>query len=54
MNASRYGFTLQKGTTAAAMEVKDFVNESLAAGEIIALVSSTSRERLMQRGGRGY
>jgi len=53
-NANRYGFTLQKGTTDAAMEVNDFVKEGLAAGEIIALVNWTSRVSLMQRGGRGY
>jgi uncharacterized protein YoaH (UPF0181 family) len=39
MNTNQYGFTHQKGTVDAAMEVKDFVNEGLAAGEVIVLVS---------------
>jgi hypothetical protein len=39
MNTNQYGLTPQKGTIDAAMEVKDFVKEVLAAGEVIALVS---------------
>ena len=39
MNKNQYGFTLQRCTTNAAMTVKGFVEEGLAAGEIIVLVS---------------
>jgi hypothetical protein len=39
MNTNQYGFTPQKGTIDAAMEIKEFVKEGLAAGEVIALVS---------------
>ena len=39
MNIHQYGFTSQKGTIDAAMEIKEFVKESLAAGEIIVLIS---------------
>jgi hypothetical protein len=39
MNKNQYGFTPQKGTIDAAMEIKDIVKEGLAAGEVIALVS---------------
>ena len=39
MNTHRYGFTPQKGTIDAAMEVKKFVKEGLAAGEVIILIS---------------
>jgi hypothetical protein len=39
MNAHQYGFTPQKGTIDAAMEVKKFVKEGLAAGEVIILIS---------------
>jgi hypothetical protein len=39
MNIHQYGFTLQKGTIEAAMEVKEFVKKGLAAGEIIVLIS---------------
>jgi hypothetical protein len=39
MNTNQYGFTPQKGTIDAALEVKDFVKEGLAAGEVIVLVS---------------
>jgi hypothetical protein len=38
MNIHQYGFTPQKGTDAA-MEVKEFVKEGLAAGEITVLIS---------------
>jgi hypothetical protein len=38
MNTNQYRFTLQKCTIDAAMEVKDFVKEGLAA-EVIVLVS---------------
>jgi hypothetical protein len=39
MNKNQYGFTPQRSTTDAAMAVKEFVEESLAAGEIIVLIS---------------
>jgi hypothetical protein len=39
MNTNQYGFTPQKGTIDAAMEVKDIVMEGLAVGEVIMLVS---------------
>ena len=39
MNNNQYGFTPQKGTIDATMEVKDFVKEGLAAGEVIVLVT---------------
>ena len=39
MSKNQYGFTPQKSPTDAAMAVKGFVEEGLAAGEIIALIS---------------
>jgi len=39
LNSNQYGFTPQKSTVDAAMEVKKFVMEGLAAGEVIALIS---------------
>jgi len=39
INKNQYGFTPQKGTINAAMEIKEIVKEGLAAGEVIALVS---------------
>jgi retron-type reverse transcriptase len=39
LNTHQYGFTPQKGTTDAAMEVKNYVMEGLAGGEVIALIS---------------
>ena len=39
MNTYQYGFTPQKSTVDAALEVKIFVKEGLAAGEVIALIS---------------
>jgi ribonuclease HI len=39
MNENQFGFRPQKSTIDAAMVVKEFVQESLAAGEVIALVS---------------
>jgi hypothetical protein len=39
MNKNQYGFTPQKGTIEAAMEIKEIVKEGLAAGDVIALVS---------------
>jgi hypothetical protein len=39
MNKNQYGFTPQRSTTDAAMAVKGFVEEGLAAGEIIVLIS---------------
>jgi hypothetical protein len=38
MNGNQFGFLPQKSTTDAAMVVKEFVQDSLAAGEVIALV----------------
>ena len=38
MNKNQYGFTHQRSTTDAAMAVKEFVEEDLAAGEIIVLI----------------
>jgi len=38
-NKNQYGFTSQKGTIDAAMEIKEIVKEGLAAGEVLALVS---------------
>jgi len=39
MNNNQYGFTPQRSTTDTAMAVKGFVEEGLAAGEILVLVS---------------
>jgi hypothetical protein len=39
LNTHQYGFTPQKGTTDAAMEIKNYVMEGLAGGEVIALIS---------------
>jgi len=39
MNFHQYGFTSQKCTIDAAMEIKEFVKEALAAGEIIVIIS---------------
>jgi hypothetical protein len=39
MSENQYGFTPQKSTIGAAMAVKEFVVEGLAAGEVIVLVS---------------
>jgi len=39
MNKNQYGFTPQRSTTDAAMAVKGFVEEGLAAGEIVVLIS---------------
>ena len=39
LNPNQYGFTPQRGTTEAAMEVKKFVMEALTDGEIIAIIS---------------
>jgi hypothetical protein len=39
MNENQFSFTPQKGTIDAAMAIKAFVQEGLAAGEVIALVS---------------
>ena len=39
MSKHQYGFTPQRSTTDAAMAVNGFVEEGLAAGEIIALIS---------------
>ena len=39
LNPNQYGFTPQRGTTEAAMEVKEFVMEVLTDGEIIAIIS---------------
>jgi hypothetical protein len=39
MNENQFGFRLQKRTIIAAMVVKEFVQDSLAAGDVIALVS---------------
>jgi hypothetical protein len=39
MNKNQYGFTPQSSTTDAAMAVKGFVEEGLAAGEIVVLIS---------------
>jgi hypothetical protein len=39
MNNNQYGFTPQRSTTDVAMAVKGFLEEVLAAGEVIVLVS---------------
>ena len=39
MKKNQYGFTPQRSTSDAAMAVKGFVEEGLAAGEIIVLIS---------------
>ena len=39
MNENQYGFRPQKCTIDAAMAIKDFVQQGLAAGEVIALIS---------------
>jgi hypothetical protein len=39
MHNNQYGFTPQRSTIDAAMTVKDFVEESLKAGEVIAIAS---------------
>ena len=49
MNENQFGFRPQKFTIDAAMVVKEFEQDSLAAGDIIALV--TYKALLMQPGG---
>jgi len=44
MKTNQYGFTPQNGTIDAVMEVKHFVIEGLAAGEVIVLVSLDVRD----------
>ena len=39
MKTNQHGFTPQKGTIDATVEMKNFVMESLAAGEVIVLAS---------------
>ena len=39
LNPNQYGFSPQKSTTDAAMAVKDFIDEALTKGQIVALVS---------------
>jgi hypothetical protein len=39
MNPNQFGFSPQKSTTYAAMAVKDFIDEALTRGQIVALVS---------------
>jgi len=39
MNKNQYGFTPQRNTLDATMAVKEFVEEPLATGEIIVLIS---------------
>ena len=39
LNTHQYGFTPQKSTTDAAVEIKNYVMEGLAGGEVIALIS---------------
>jgi hypothetical protein len=39
LNIHQYGFPPQKVTTDAAMEIKNYVMEGLAGGEVIALIS---------------
>ena len=39
LHTHQYGFTPQKSTTDAAMEIKNYVMEGLAGGEVIALIS---------------
>ena len=38
MNENQYGFRPQKGTKDVTMEIKDFVQQGLEAGEVIAIV----------------
>ena len=53
MNDNQFGFRPQKSTVDAAMVIKAFVQESLDAGEVIALLAWTFKKRSMQRGGQG-
>ena len=39
LNPNQYSFSPQKSTTDAAMAVKDFIDEALTKGQIVALVS---------------
>jgi hypothetical protein len=39
LNPKQFGFSPQNSTTDAAMAVKDFIDEALTKGKIIALVS---------------
>jgi hypothetical protein len=43
MNQNQYGFTPQRSSTDAAMAVKGFVEEGIAAGEITVLISLAVR-----------
>jgi hypothetical protein len=54
MNNNQFGFTPQRSTIDAAMAVKNFVVESLAAGEVIVLVSLDVKVPSMPRGGLPY
>jgi hypothetical protein len=51
MNKNQYGFTPQRSTTDAAMAVKGFVEEGLAAGEIIVLISLDVKGAFSRPGG---
>jgi hypothetical protein len=51
MTENQFEFRPQKSTIDASMAIKDFVQEGLTAGEVIALVSLDVQ---MQLGGRGY
>jgi hypothetical protein len=53
MNDNQFGFRPQKSTVDAAMVIKAFVQESLDAVEVIALLAWTFKKRSMQRGGQG-
>ena len=39
LNQNQFGFTPQKSTTEAAVAAKDFIDETLTKGQIVALVS---------------
>jgi hypothetical protein len=39
LNQNQFGFTPQKSTTEAAMAAKDFIDEALTKGQIVALVN---------------
>jgi len=54
MNENKYGFRPQKCTIDAAMAIKDFVQQGLEAGEVIAIVSLDVQGRSTQLGGRGF
>lgn len=54
LNEHQYGFTLQKITVDAAMEVKQYIEPHLESGGVVLLVSLDYMEPLTRHAGRRY